>query len=333
MSRLVLGVDGGGTKTHYALFDMEGNLISFIEGGPSYYESYTDKFIGVINEFKSSLAKLLEPKGLLTKDIDYGIFGLSGVDTRGEAKEYARIIQNVGIKNFKVFNDSFLGIKAGSKKGYGICSINGTGTACTGIDKNGRWEQVGGRGFTFGDEAGARYMGKMVIRKVYDSYFRCAPTTSMGPMLFEKLGISSECDLVDTVYEKVYTGQIKTSDFCKIIFSAANKNDEAALDILKKVGREMALSVLGAIKVLDFSGDEDIDVVIAGSVSIKGENPALIDEFRNEICTKSHKKINFIILREPPVAGAVIWAMEEIVEKICPEIREKVCKALLQVSI
>jgi N-acetylglucosamine kinase-like BadF-type ATPase len=329
MSQYVLGVDGGGSKTHYAIFDMHGNLINFIEGGSSYYEMYSNGYEGVSKEIWDSFARLLQPKGLKPEDIGYGIFGLSGVDTRSETREYSRIIQNTGIKNFKVFNDAFLGIKAGSLKGYGICSINGSGTCCTGIDRNGRWEQIGGRGFRFGDEAGSRHIGSMVIRKVYDSYFRCAPQTIMETMLFEKLAINSENDLVDTVYEKVYTGDIKITDFCKIAFAAANLNDEAALDILKKAGKEMAASVVGAIRTLDFSLDEEIDVIMAGSVSIKGENPALVDEFKSKVSSNAGKKINFILLQGLPVTGAVIWAMEELGGKIHTEIREKIARELV----
>ena len=315
MLKYVIGVDGGATKTHYALSDSNGKLMSFIQGGPGNHEVYPDGYKGVSKEIKGSIFKLLQQSRLKPEDIDYSIFGLAGVDTKRQQKELSKIICETGIRNFKVFNDAFLGIKAGSDKGYGVCSINGTGTCCVGIDKNGDWLQIGGTGWSFGDEAGGGYIGDVVIRKVYDSIYRCGQQTIMKEMLFEKLGIDEESDFVDAVYEKVYSNKVKIADLSKIAFYAANQGDEVALELLRHSGREMAKSVIGLIRRLDFSHEEEIDIVIAGSVNLKGESPALIRTFKQKIYHGVKTKVRFIPLQVPPVAGAVLWAIEELNKK------------------
>ena len=326
MAKYVIGVDGGGTKTHYALFDSHGKFVNFIQGGPGNHEVYPDGYKGVSKEIKGSIFKLLQQSRLKPEDIDYSIFGLAGVDTKRQKKELSRIICETGIRNFKVFNDAFLGIKAGSDKGYGVCSINGTGTCCVGIDKNGDWLQIGGTGWSFGDEAGGGYIGDVVIRKVYDSIYRCGQQTIMREMLFEKLGIDEESDFVDAIYEKVYSNKIKIADLSKIAFYAANEGDEVALDLLRHSGREMAKSVIGVIRRLNFSYEEEIDIVIAGSVNIKGENPALIETFKQEVCHGVKIKVRFIFLQVPPVAGAILWAIEELNKGKNPDIRKRVLR-------
>lgn len=326
MAKYVIGVDGGGTKTHYALSDSNGKLMSFIQGGPGNHEVYPDGYKGVSKEIKGSIYKLLQQSRLKPKDIDYSIFGLAGVDTKRQQKELSKIICETGIRNFKVFNDAFLGIKAGSDKGYGVCSINGTGTCCVGIDKNGDWLQIGGTGWSFGDEAGGGYIGDVVIRKVYDSIYRCGQQTIMKEMLFEKLGIDEESDFVDAVYEKVYSNKIKIADLSKIAFYTANEGDEVALELLRHSGREMAKSVIGVIRRLNFYYEEEIDIVIAGSVNLKGENPALIRMFKQEVCYGVKNKVRFIALQVPPVAGAVLWATEELNKGKNPDIRKRVLR-------
>ena len=315
MVKYVIGVDGGATKTHYALSDSNGKLMSFIQGGPGNHEVYPDGYKGVRKEIKGSIFKLLQQSRLKPEDIDYSIFGLAGVDTKKQQKELSKIICETGISNFKVFNDAFLGIKAGSDKGYGICSINGTGTCCAGIDKNGDWLQVGGTGWTFGDEAGGGHIGSVVIRKVYDSIYRCGQQTIMKEMLFEKLGIKKENELVNAVYEKVYSNKVKITGLSKIAFFAANQDDEVALELLRHSGKEMAKSVIGVFRKLNFSYEEEIDIVIAGSVNLKGENPALIRTFKQDVCYGVKTKVRFIPLEVPPVAGAVLWAIEELNKK------------------
>jgi len=326
MAKYVIGVDGGGTKTHYALSDSNGKLTNFIQGGPANHEIYPDGYKGASKEIKNSVFKLLQQNRLKPEDISYGIFGLAGADTKKQQKELSKIISETGIRNFKVFNDAFLGIKAGSDKGYGICSINGTGTCCVGIDKNGEWLQIGGTGWIFGDEAGAGHIGSVVIRKVYDSVYRCGQQTIMKEMLFKKLEINKENKLVDAVYEKVYSNKVKITDLSKIAFYAANQGDKVALELLRHSGREMAKSVIGVIRKLNFSYEEEIDIVIAGSVNLKGENPSLIRTFKQEVCYGVKTKVRFIPLEVPPVAGAVLWAIEELNKGKDPDIRKRVLR-------
>ena len=165
MVKYVIGVDGGTTKTHYVLFDSQGQFVNFISGGPANHEAYPDSYKGVRKEIKRSIFKLLQQNRLKPEDINYAIFGLTGVDTKKQEKELSKIIGETGIRNFKVFNDAFLGIKAGSEKGYSICSINGTGTFWVGIDENDDLLQVGETGWTFGDEAGGHILAVLSLEK------------------------------------------------------------------------------------------------------------------------------------------------------------------------
>lgn len=315
----------------------EGNLVNFIEGGPSNHEHFANGYDETGRILYSSLTELLKPYGLLMSDISYAVFGLAGVDIPEQQKELSNRIAQFGIRKFKVLNDAFPGIKAGSSKGYGICSINGSGTVCAGIDKHGRMLQIGGTGSYFGDHAGGSYLGGMAIKKAYDSFFRCGKKTILSDMILEILGISDPEYIVQAVYEKILAsrlykknneGGINLRDLCKLVFSAANKGDEVALDILRKSGRETAKNVAGAIKWLDFAGDDEIDVVLAGSVYVKGENPALIDAFKEELCSHVKSKIRYIIAKSPPVAGAVVWAIEELHGKPDYSIWQKVTASL-----
>lgn len=66
-----------------------------------------------------------------------------------------------------------------------------------------------------------------------------------------------------------------------LVFEAANKEDQVALDLLSFVGEEM-FAVNIAIKNL-YSKDEHVKVVIGGSVAQKGNHPAMLDAFKAKI--------------------------------------------------
>ena len=215
MTEYVLGVDGGNSKTHYALFQIDGRLLNFVEGSSSSHYQFSDTYQGAGREITKNVNMLLKQAGGDYSDIAYSVFGLSGIDTKHQHREMAKYLA----EPFKLFNDAFLGIKAGSPKGYGVCSINGTSTCCAAIDKNERMVQIGGPRL-IGDEAGAGRIGGQVIKRVYDAFFRNQPSTLMTEMLFECLEIGQADDLVEVILEKVEPKHIKKHTLAKIAFDA-----------------------------------------------------------------------------------------------------------------
>lgn len=324
--KYVIGVDCGNSKTHYALVDSEGNLMNFLQRGTSSHENLSDGFPGMKRELDKQFTSLLNNNGLNYSDIDFIVLGMAGIDRKIQHQHACEIISELGFKKFIVSNDAYLGIKAGSMNKYGVCSINGAGTCCVAIDPYNNSIQLGGLGSTFGDDAGALHMGAMVIRRTYEYCFRNGISTIMTELLFEELGIVDENDLVDAVYEKVFSRQIQLGILSKIIFIAANQGDKAAIELLRETGINLAQAVLGAINKLDYSSVDAIDIILAGSVYIKGEHPALLDAFKNEVIKHVKAKVNFILLNIPPVTGAILWALENVYGELPGQIRDIVIK-------
>ena len=329
MRQYVIGVDGGGTKTHYALFDLDGNLAGFHQGGPANHETYPNGYQGTRRELEQSFQVLFEQSGAAMNQIRYGCFGLAGIDVAPQQAALAAIIAEMGLERFRVMNDAFLGIKAVSDCGSGVCSIHGTGTCCAAIDPRGQRLQIGGTGYFFGDEGGSHYLGGMAFRKVYDQLFRCGPPTVMKEMLFELLGIGRAEELVETIYrQKCFDNWDR---FLKLPFYAANQGDPVALDLLRYTGWQAAQSVVGAIRRLDFAAADPLEMIMAGSVYVKGENPTLIEAFQREIGARVAQPVRFTLLQVPPVAGAVLWALEALRPELDRRLRTQVLRNLATV--
>ncbi|HAX72047.1 MAG TPA: N-acetylglucosamine kinase, partial [Firmicutes bacterium] len=189
MRKFVIGVDGGNTKTDYFLFDTEGNLIDHLKGGTCSHEALSDSFEGAYRLLKMHLDLLVHRNDLTYDEIESAAFGLAGVDLLHQRETLEDIVERIGFKNYVVDNDSFLGIKAALPNGFGVCSINGTGTVAGGIDEYGNRLQVGGMGAVTGDEAGGAYIAKTVLRYVYDYLYRCSPKTMMAKPVMNLLGV------------------------------------------------------------------------------------------------------------------------------------------------
>ncbi|NQT61128.1 MAG: hypothetical protein HQ557_19345 [Bacteroidetes bacterium] len=318
MMEYVLGVDGGATKTDYMLFTTSGVFAGHVRGGPGNHEVYTDGYTGAGREYSKSLNKLFQKAGISTEQVVFSVWGLGGVDIDDQRIRTQEIVSEMGLSRHIVCNDGFLGIKAGSNSGFGICSINGTGTSCVGIDPSGSTLQIGGTGLLFGDEAGGSALGGWVVRSVYDSVFRCGKSTSMKEMLFHELGICDGDDLVTGYYREIINGEKSTADLNAILFHAALDEDACALEILDSVGVELGKSIIGMLNYLDFSTTRAVEIVLAGSIYRKAEHPGMVHAMKRFVQTHTHREQEYIfnVLDAQPVAGAVIWALEE--SRGCP---------------
>ncbi len=313
MDRYVIGVDGGGTKTQCALYNGNGEMMDIISWGPTGHEYFEDGFITLKSELDRMLTSILKRNNLTRHQINYSIFGLSGVDTLSQHKTISAIITELDIKNFTLCNDSYLGIKAGSSNGVGICAINGTGCNVVGIDEQGSMFQVGGIGNITGDKGGSNYLGSKIISSIYNSLFKEEKPTLLTDTVFRLLGIETKYDFTEVLTQKLENGEMKLNDFTPLIFDTANKGDEVSISILQKMGQEYAKSINGVIRQLNFNKDNELNIVLAGSVFAKGRNSTAIDTLKEKVRRDNcGRKFEFTVLNDPPVIGAVKWALENI---------------------
>jgi N-acetylglucosamine kinase-like BadF-type ATPase len=304
----ILGVDGGGTKTDYLLLDMTGKIINTYRGGPTNHEVYKNGFSGALKELEKGVKALLLPLNIRASDVTMAVFGMSGIDVLFQKEIMKNLIFSLGFKNIKVINDAFLGIKAGSPDGIGICLVNGTGNTVAGIDKNGKHLQVGGTGYFFGDEGGGFHMAGMTIRAVHEELFRCGKKTMITPRLLSILGVSDDKYFVDRVYDVFFSRILDPKEILRIMFNCANNGDEVAIEIVNRTSKEMAKSVCGCMRRLNFG--YKVDIVLVGSINLKAETPLLLERLAFEISKLTDQKCNFIKLLVPPVYGAILWAHE-----------------------
>jgi len=324
MQKYVIGVDGGNTKTDYFLFDVEGNFVDYIKDGTCSHENVGyEKAEEILNK---NIDEITGRNHITRSDIEAGVFGLAGIDIKPQLQKFIGIMDRLQIKKYACDNDSFLGIVAGTSKGYGICSINGTGTVSGGIDPLGNRLQVGGIGQLTSDDAGGGFIASSGARLVYDNFFRCGEPTLMSEAVFKMLGIDSPGDLMQAISENY--NRLYSTEMTRIVFKAANKGDKPALEALKTAAKQLAKTSAGCARGLKF-GDE-IEIVLAGSVWVKADSPALFEfyqTFMSELLPGKTLKYN--ILKVPPATGAVLWALSLTgADPFQESIKQKVIKAV-----
>ncbi len=314
MSRFILGVDGGATKTQCILTDIEGNRNDMIQWGPLNHESMPGGFGQLKQELDKLLSLILTRNNIHLGEIEYSVWGLAGVDTKRQHACISEILSKLGLARFLLCNDAYLGIKAGSPSGVGICAINGTGCSVAGINSRGDMLQIGGLGGLTGDRGGGTSIGTAAVRSVYYYLFKCGRYTQMKELMFKKLEVSSKYDFLDMLTQKIEEGEIKISDLNKFAFEAADLGDEVATELLMGIGNDYGASINGMIQELQFKREKTFDVVLAGSVNVKESNALLVKALKETVLSKNEGcSISFKTLENPPAAGAVIWGLEQYI--------------------
>lgn len=306
--KYILGVDGGNTKTDYYLFDDKGDFVDMYRGGTCSHEGLPDSFEGSYRVMKDVFEQFLGKHNLKPGDISSSVFGLAGCDLPYQHERLCEVVERLGFKHFKIVNDSALAIKIGTTKGYGVCSINGTGTSVSAIDRNGDHLQIGGIGDITADLAGGKFLAREVVKKAYNEVIRFGRKTSLTPIVLNLLGNKDERKLAEDIVLKFSTDKVDYNVLTIACFEEANKGDEVAIDLLTTMADNCARNAAAAVVRMDLGAHPE--VVLAGSVYVKGCCPILVNEVKKRIDKYSKKKCHTTVMSVPPATGAIVWAYE-----------------------
>ena len=107
MSKLFLGVDGGGSKTELCVADGSGKTLLTLNGGATSFKS-----VGNAAAFANmrELVRQMERAGFRAEHIQRSVWGMSGCDTPADRVVYEAMIQQAGFPEAQttVVNDALL---------------------------------------------------------------------------------------------------------------------------------------------------------------------------------------------------------------------------------
>ncbi|MCL2486900.1 MAG: ATPase, partial [Oscillospiraceae bacterium] len=162
-----IGVDGGGTKTLFALAgeDMEIIATHTCAGG-----SYKDKGVAaVVDMLHGGVLRLLSESSVVPSIAIGDIAGICfGLPCFGESAEGDRLLSAELTKRFwgtpiAVVNDSEVGWAGSLGMNPGVNIVAGTGSIAFGRDASGRTARCGGWSEFFSDEGSCYWLGRKTM--------------------------------------------------------------------------------------------------------------------------------------------------------------------------
>lgn len=308
-----IGVDGGGTKTAYALFDGNKELVAQYEGPASNHENMEGSFPEAAGIIADGINNLLVSAGKSLADVDGILMGLAGIDHPYQHDAMQDELGKLGITGSRIYNDGFIVIKAGVGSGAGIGYNCGTGTCCNSIDTNGNMLQIGGFDVLSGDKGNGHWVGNQAFRIMYDQLCLGKSKSQITDYMKEKAGICDRATLLDSiaVLESEDEGEAFLRKLIVSFFDAANNDDEEALKVIEEMAQRGADYICGHINAMTFDCDV-INVVLSGSVHTKLPSHRYTERMAQLVEERTGRKFNFTKLNCAPVMGCINWLMEGI---------------------
>ena len=132
---IVVGVDGGTTKTIALVADHQGHVLGAARGGDSNWDGENVEIpMAVVVE---TVRKALDEAQVVQADL--GVFCLAGADWPEDHTRRVDFLAKANItRQVVVKNDSFGGLRAGTHQPYGVIIAAGTGLNAAVITPDGR---------------------------------------------------------------------------------------------------------------------------------------------------------------------------------------------------
>ena len=265
MSHLVVGVDGGGSKTQVLVADGRGKEIATLTGAPSAVRPddvlHSAEVIGGLVRDALSVAETEERPRVLT-------VGVAGVGREKERKALLRALEGEGIADeVVVVTDAEIAMEDAFGDAPGILLISGTGSVAYGRGPTGTFMRCGGWGPNCGDEGSGAWIGRRALSVVTASHDGREPETRLMGALLTALELEQVDDLVP--WAAGATPQQLASLAVPVLTLAADR-DLRANSICTLAAEELVLHVRTLARQLFVDERAAVPVALAGGMLRRG---------------------------------------------------------------
>ena len=300
----IIGIDGGGTKTHCLLSDLNGNILNECYGGPSNF------LVRGIEEVSKTLILLItecaEKSKISLDEIALVLLGTTGAGRRSDAERLENGFiehckkENLKINLFKVESDARIALEGAFSGKPGCILIAGTGSIMFGKDAKGNIHRIGGFGRYLGDEGSGYVIGKKGLAAISKEFDGRGKHTLISSLVKKKFNITSSEMLINEIYKNNFD----IASAAPVVIEAASKNDEAALKIIDEETNELVSHISAMVSKLN---EEILYVSFIGGI-ITNKN-IYSDSLREKI----KENLPNVAVKEAessPAMGAILMATQ-----------------------
>ena len=301
---MYLGVDGGGTKTAFALIDGDGALKASHVGASIDYlaDGIAVARARLIDGIRATLAQ----QSLAPAGIAFAFFGLPAYGEDGEsiAELDAMPSELLDASRYRCGNDMICSWAGSLACADGISVIAGTGSMAYG-EFAGRQARCGGWGELIGDEGSAYWIareGMNLFSRMSDGRVARGP---LHRLVRERFELTNDLYLCSRIYGAGADRRDGFAQFARLVHDAAQAGDAAAAGIFTRGAKELVDCVIATRRALDPPATAALPVSHSGGVF--NNVPAMVDAFRAGLAA-APQPFEYVRPQCPPAVGAALYA-------------------------
>jgi N-acetylglucosamine kinase-like BadF-type ATPase len=296
---LVLGVDGGNSKTELVVATLEGEPIAYLRGPGS--NSHT-----VGPERTAAFLAGLVSKAELETPVVQGTFYLCGADIPADfAALRTALEQEPWVERAAVDNDIFALLRAGTDDADAVAVVCGAGINCAGRSSAGRVARYPSLGWESGDWGGSVMLGREVLFLAARGEDGRGKRTVLAQILREHFDLP-----VDELGESVRYGRTdpgRLGEIAPAVVEAAAAGDTVARQLVDRLADEIVLMATRALADLELA--ERPACVLFGGGMLRDGSGLLYDEAVARLAKRAPQAMP-IAVSAPPVLGAALDALD-----------------------
>lgn len=234
--KLFLGVDGGGTKTEFAVVDADGHILyRFVREGSNPND------IGLQNAF-DVISGGIRDALIKFPQISYAFCGIAGI-TVGDCRERITRLLNERFPTLTFELDSDAANLFGMDDDADMVVISGTGSVVF-TKQDGTFKRIGGWGYLF-DSAGSAYdIGRDAVSAALNEEDLHEPPSYLTQLLQKELKVPCIFDAINKLHSG---GRAYIASLAPLVFEAYIKGDKTTVSIIdenaKRLGELLSYGV------------------------------------------------------------------------------------------
>ncbi|AJD92593.1 hypothetical protein JMA_32760 [Jeotgalibacillus malaysiensis] len=311
----IIGMDGGGTKTTYAISCAD--QVSIL-GEPLEGAGTNPQIVGfqqMAERITLKLEELLQIHQIEKHQITAICGGFAGAGRSDDAEKARQALESKLLANgyhkyvsALIRSDLQIALKGAipPEREQGMLIISGTGSNAAGLLRNGTMVKSGGWGHLLGDEGSGYAIAAAGLKAVVKAYDKRGPETTLSQLMLQTLGFEKETQLVTYMYQE-QRDKSEIATLARLVSEAAENGDEVAAAIIRDAARDLA----DHVKSLHLqAGEYDAQTIVTTTGSVFKHMTQLrtafikeLDERQLGIWTQAHGT---------PVEGALIEAAESV---------------------
>jgi N-acetylmuramic acid 6-phosphate etherase len=270
---IVLGIEGGGTRTTATLVDAADQVLASLSAGPGNLQLLSAE------ELAALLASIRDQ--LPARPDRIGI-GLAGVRTAGDRERLRRAVAATWPDVPAIVGDDLiLAIETGAWPtdcAAQVLLLSGTGSCSLGRHRSGATVKVGGRGHIIGDRGSACDIAVHALRSTVTISDIEAGWPALGADMLAFLQMNDPEALIEW---SMSASKTEIASLAQVVFAAAaSRQDEIAVAILRRASDRLSKDAVHCAARVAAPGDK-VQFLLNGSTILK--NPWFADEVTAKI--------------------------------------------------